>query len=163
MGLFSITDIIRITGLSDRTLRNFIKDRVLLCEKINGKWHVSTEQIIEFIKHPDAIPSLKSKMQTTFKEYINSIETDTLIEVGDSGFLYVNLPNVICENLAPSIDILIEGTKSGKFSAVVSMLNITKGSSRIGVVILGERSAWLETREKILSVYSLSGNAHLLK
>lgn len=49
------------TGLTDRTLRNYISSGILKGEKINGIWHFTPEQVEEFICHPAVRPSILAK------------------------------------------------------------------------------------------------------
>ena len=49
------------TGLSDRTIRNYIASGILQGEKINGLWHFTPEQVEEFVRHPAVRPSILAK------------------------------------------------------------------------------------------------------
>ena len=49
------------TGLTDRTLRNYLAAGILQGEKIDGVWHFSPEQVEEFVRHPAVRPSIVAK------------------------------------------------------------------------------------------------------
>ena len=49
------------TGLTDRTIRNYLSMGILQGEKINGLWHFTPEQVEEFIRHPAVRPSIQAK------------------------------------------------------------------------------------------------------
>lgn len=50
-----------ITGLTDRTIRNYLAMGILQGEKINGLWHFTPEQVENFIRHPSVRPSIQAK------------------------------------------------------------------------------------------------------
>lgn len=50
-----------ITGLTDRTLRNYLASGLLHGEKINGLWHFSPEEVESFLSHPAVCPSIIAK------------------------------------------------------------------------------------------------------
>lgn len=50
-----------ITGLTDRTIRNYISAGFLQGEKINGLWHFTPEQVDAFLKNPAVRPSILAK------------------------------------------------------------------------------------------------------
>ena len=49
--LYLISHITLITGLSDRTIRNYIASGILKGEKINGIWHFTPEEVDAFINN----------------------------------------------------------------------------------------------------------------
>ncbi len=55
---YLISHLLRITGLSDRTIRNYISSGILQGEKINWLWHFTPEQVERFICHPAVRPSI---------------------------------------------------------------------------------------------------------
>lgn len=69
---YCIKHITLFTGLSDRTIRNYISLGLLKGEKINGLWHFTPEQVEDFIRHPAVRPSILAKR--------NSLVYDFLIE-----------------------------------------------------------------------------------
>lgn len=69
---YLINQLSLITGLTDRTLRNYISAGILEGEKVNGTWHFTIEQIEAFITHPSVRPSILAKN--------NSLVYDFLIE-----------------------------------------------------------------------------------
>ena len=69
---YLINQLSLITGLTDRTLRNYIPAGILEGEKVNGTWHFTIEQIEAFITHPSVRPSILAKN--------NSLVYDFLIE-----------------------------------------------------------------------------------
>lgn len=58
---YTLGHLSQITGLTDRTLRSYLKNGILEGEKINGIWHFSEEQLDAFFRHPAVRPSIQSK------------------------------------------------------------------------------------------------------
>ncbi len=58
------------TGLTDRTLRNYIASGILQGEKIDGMWHFTSEQVEAFIHHPSVRPSILSKNNAIVYDFL---------------------------------------------------------------------------------------------
>lgn len=58
---YNISAVTMITGLTDRTIRNYISSGLLSGEKINGLWHFTPEQVEAFIADPAVYPSIRAK------------------------------------------------------------------------------------------------------
>lgn len=79
--MYNMEQLSLITGLTTRTLRNYIKTEILRGDKENGIWQFSEEQIRDFIMHPSVQPSIQAKH--------HAIVYDFLAE-------YDNTPNEVC-------------------------------------------------------------------
>ncbi len=71
---YVLRHLVLMTGLTDRTLRNYIAAGVLEGEKINGLWHFTPEQVEGFVKHPMVRPSILAKN--------NGLVYDFLLDTG---------------------------------------------------------------------------------
>jgi hypothetical protein len=49
---YTLAQLCRFTGLTDRTLRNYLSTGILQGEKRNGVWHFSPEQAQALVTHP---------------------------------------------------------------------------------------------------------------
>ena len=58
---YTIGHIVQFTGLTDRTIRNYIAGGILQGEKINGLWHFSPEQVDAFMRNQAVRPSITAK------------------------------------------------------------------------------------------------------
>ena len=58
------------TGLTDRTLRNYLTMGILQGEKRNGVWHFTAEQVNEFISHPTVRPSIVAKNNASVYDFL---------------------------------------------------------------------------------------------
>ena len=74
---YVINHLVMFTGLSDRTIRNYIASGILQGEKINGLWHFTPEQVEEFVRHPAVRPSILAKN--------NGLVYDFLLDTKKSG------------------------------------------------------------------------------
>lgn len=59
--MYTIEELSLITGLTTRTLRNYLKKDILQGSKESGLWEFTEQQIINFIHHPSVWPSIKAK------------------------------------------------------------------------------------------------------
>lgn len=79
---YLINHLVLITGLSDRTIRNYISAGFLQGEKINGLWHFTPEQVDSFICHPAVRPSILAKQNATVYDFLldtNKISSEICI------------------------------------------------------------------------------------
>ncbi len=67
---YTIGHIVQITGLTDRTIRNYISLGLLKGEKINGLWHFTPEQTEEFLAHPSVHPSILAKNNAIVYDFL---------------------------------------------------------------------------------------------
>lgn len=68
--LYTIGHITLFTGLSDRTIRNYISSGILEGEKINNVWHFTPEQVEAFIRHPAVRPSILAKNNALIYDFL---------------------------------------------------------------------------------------------
>lgn len=65
-----IRHIVLCTGLSDRTIRNYIASGLLQGEKIHGLWHFTREQVEAFIRHPTVRPSILARNHADVYDFL---------------------------------------------------------------------------------------------
>lgn len=68
--LYLISHLTLITGLTDRTIRNYIASGILKGEKINGIWHFTPEEVDAFIKNPAVRPSIVAKNNSIVYDFM---------------------------------------------------------------------------------------------
>ncbi len=59
--MYTIEQLALITGLTTRTLRNYLKSDILHGSKENGIWQFTEQQVLEFVRHPSVRPSIQAK------------------------------------------------------------------------------------------------------
>lgn len=74
---WTIGHLAQATGLTDRTIRNYIASGILTGEKVNGLWQFTPEQVDAFVRHPSVRPSILAKK--------NSIVYDFLLDAKKTG------------------------------------------------------------------------------
>ena len=62
--------LVQFTGLTDRTLRNYISMGILQGEKINGLWHFTPEQVEVFVRHPAVRSSILAKKNAIVYDFL---------------------------------------------------------------------------------------------
>lgn len=68
--LYTINDIAQMTGLSTRTVRNYINSEVLKGEKIDGVWQFTAQEYSDFIGDRNVMPSIKAKKNAIIYDFL---------------------------------------------------------------------------------------------
>lgn len=68
---YNIAAVSMITGLTDRTIRNYISSGLLTGEKINGLWHFTPEQVEVFLADPAVYPSIRAKNNAMVYDFMS--------------------------------------------------------------------------------------------
>lgn len=75
--MYNINEVAVMTGLSTRTLRNYLKMGVLDGEKIDGVWQFSEEHLGEFLRNPVAAPSIQAKRNALIFDFLANRKKQT--------------------------------------------------------------------------------------
>ena len=67
---YTINHVVLFTGLTDRTIRNYISSGLLKGEKINGLWHFTPEQVDAFVRHSAVWPSIQAKKNSIVYDFL---------------------------------------------------------------------------------------------
>lgn len=67
---YTINEVAVMTGLTTRTLRNYLKMDVLKGEKIDGIWQFTEEEFTEFLQNPYVKPSLQAKNKSIVFDFL---------------------------------------------------------------------------------------------
>ena len=73
---YLINHLVLFTGLTDRTIRNYISSGILQGVKINGLWHFTPEQVDNFICHPAVRPSILAKHHSAVYDFLINNKKD---------------------------------------------------------------------------------------
>lgn len=74
--MYSIKDLTKISGLTDRTLRNYLKLGVLIGEKKDGQWYFNEEQIASFLECSYVKSAIQSKRNAILFDYLKANHKD---------------------------------------------------------------------------------------
>jgi len=67
---YSINEVAMMTGLSTRTIRNYIKMNLLDGEKIEGVWQFTEENFQSFVENPNVKPSIQAKSNAIVYDFM---------------------------------------------------------------------------------------------
>lgn len=67
---YSINDVAMMTGLSTRTIRNYIKMSLLDGEKVDGVWQFTEENFQSFVENPNVKPSIQAKSNAIVYDFM---------------------------------------------------------------------------------------------
>ncbi len=67
---YTLNHVTLFTGLTDRTIRNYLASGLLQGEKINGLWHFTPEQVDAFVRHPAVLPSIQAKKNSIVYDFL---------------------------------------------------------------------------------------------
>lgn len=67
---YVINDVVMFTGLTDRTVRNYLSMGILQGEKIEGQWKFTPEQVESFVCHPVVRPSILAKNNSLVYDFL---------------------------------------------------------------------------------------------
>lgn len=70
--MYTLKDLTMITGLTDRTLRNYLSAGILEGEKVQGVWQFTEEQIEAFVTHEYVKPAITAKRNAVLYDYLRS-------------------------------------------------------------------------------------------
>ncbi len=68
--MYTIEQLSLLTGLTTRTLRNYLKRGMLQGSKETGFWQFSDEQVSAFILHPSVYPSIQAKQHAMIYDFL---------------------------------------------------------------------------------------------
>lgn len=68
--MYTIEDLTVMTGLTDRTVRNYIRQGFLQGQQEKGKWLFSDENLDTFFSHPAVVPALQAKRNSVVFDFL---------------------------------------------------------------------------------------------
>lgn len=75
--LFSINDVAAMTGLTTRTLRNYIALGFLKGSKTDGVWAFTVEEFEDFISNPNVRPAIQTKNKSLVFDFLSETKKQT--------------------------------------------------------------------------------------
>lgn len=67
---YTISQVAMMTGLTDRTIRNYLSLGFLEGEKPDGQWRFTAEQLGSFMRHPSVKPSISAKKNGRIYDFL---------------------------------------------------------------------------------------------
>ena len=69
--MYTINHVALMSGLSSRTIRNYIKMGFIEGEMINGVWHFSAEDVGAFFANPNVAPAIQAKRNALIFDFLS--------------------------------------------------------------------------------------------
>ena len=69
--MYTIAQLSMITGLTSRTLRNYLKSGLLEGSKETGVWQFTDQQVSAFITHSSVYPSMQAKQHALVYDFLS--------------------------------------------------------------------------------------------
>lgn len=70
--MYTLKDLSMISGMTDRTLRTYLKMGVLIGEKKDGTWYFDDEQTCAFLENEYVKPSIKANRNAAIFNFLRS-------------------------------------------------------------------------------------------
>ena len=71
--LFTIADIAEMTSLSDRSIRNYLRNGLLTGQKIGGQWRFTSQDIMNFFHRSDVRASVTKQWKLDILDFIDGV------------------------------------------------------------------------------------------
>ena len=72
--MYTIQQLSIITGLTSRTLRNYLKSGFLQGSRETGVWQFTEQQISDFLNHPAVYPSIQTKQNALVYDFLSDLD-----------------------------------------------------------------------------------------
>jgi excisionase family DNA binding protein len=74
--LYTVEDIARMTGLTSRTIRNYLKDGSLKGAKIGGQWRFTMDNIKKLFDDANFLNDVTNQKKQQVQDFIDGVNTD---------------------------------------------------------------------------------------
>lgn len=121
---YSINDLSEMTGLSDRTIRNYIKAGLLVGEKIDGAWKFTAENYGDFITNPNVFPSIRAKKNALVYDFMldtkkKEAEICSIIDIPAEHSEAMAIAKFFCDAANETEGVSMNFEHKGKFARVM--------------------------------------------
>ena len=102
---YTLNEVAMMTGLTTRTLRNYLKMDVLKGDKVDGVWKFTEVEFAEFIQNPYVKPSLQAKNKAIVFDFLaqnekRTNEICTIIDVYVDSHEAKGISSFFCEEIS---------------------------------------------------------------
>ena len=97
--LYTVEDIANITGLTSRTIRNYLKNGSLEGKKIGGQWRFTMDNIEKLFNNKDVTEAIHDNKRQEILDFIDGVNTDI------KGSIQVcSIVDYYCDNRDAAVD-----------------------------------------------------------
>lgn len=139
--MYSIKDLSLICGLTERSLRNYLKLGVLQGNKDNGVWKFSVEQIDAFLNNDYVKPAIQANRKAIVYDFLNSTQKEQ-----NTACIILDLPKENSMKLS-----LFFCDAVNKRTGLNMTFDIRKGSNR--VILVGNEKTVFELLQEYHSKF----------
>lgn len=123
---YTINEVAVMSGLTTRTLRNYLKMDVLKGEKVDGIWRFTQEEFVEFLQNPYVKPSIQAKNKAIVFDFLAQNEKRinemcTMIDIYAKDYEAEEISSFFCEeiNKRNESNIKFSFEKNGSYVRVI--------------------------------------------
>lgn len=82
---YTLNELAMMTGVTTRTLRNYLKLNILSGEKVDGVWRFSEEEVSSFLSDPNVKPGIQAKKNALVYDFLldNRKKTNSICTILD--------------------------------------------------------------------------------
>lgn len=73
--LFTVEDIANMTSMSDRTIRNYLRNGLLKGRKIGGQWRFTMQDIKTFLDGGEVMKEMKKKQKQEIFDFVEGVNS----------------------------------------------------------------------------------------
>ena len=127
---YTINDVAMMSGLTTRTIRNYMQMGLLDGEKEDGVWRFTSEEFEAFLTHPTVLPSIRAKRNAVVYDFLleekkQSAEMCTILDL-----------NVSNEEAQAVSDLFCNAINSGEYGDV--RFSLGKTGEHVRVILSGK-------------------------
>lgn len=123
---YTINKVAVMTGLSTRTIRNYLKSGLVNGEKINGIWTVSANDFCDMLGNPAIKPSIKAKHNSVVYDFLADERKKTnkicaVIDLYEDDAEAEEISGFFCSAVNNEVinDIIFKFEKNGRYVRVI--------------------------------------------
>ena len=120
---YTIAQITLMTGLTDRTIRNYISSGFLEGDKTDGVWRFTPEQVEAFMLHPAVRPSILAKYNALVYDFLTEDKRQQ-----NEACIILDLPGRSGREIS---DYFCNAIKNGTFENIRFTFNSVKRTPRV--------------------------------
>lgn len=140
---YTITDIAEMTGLSTRTIRNYIKSGLLSGNKKDRAWIFSENQISQFFLEPFVSQSIQIKNDSIVRDFMISSQkkVNSVCSIFDYVIKHDEEVELLCNKIIKNIN-------SKQYGDINFSFHYDNKSKIVRVIITGETELILKMMQK---------------
>ena len=131
MKLYRLSDIAEMTGLTDRTIRNYLKNGDLKGTKIGGQWRFTEKNIEDLFANREFNEEIEETFDVNIKQFFENVEDRKLV------CLSKNIKNEKIDNKALT-EIIMNRVSDFSLETFKLKINTDEEVANVKIIIRGE-------------------------